>query len=285
MILNNNVSVALRYANEGVRVFPCLERTIGKQPSKSPYTSDGWHAASANMSKVADWWKRWPRAIVGLPCRMNGVIAIDADRHGDGDGVLGLLDLFNRYAFNPNSVPVVATPRDGRHYFFQTDPDFVPTKGRLIDAVDIRDRAYVIAGGSTMGDGRFYSLCNGTIEQFANAISKRLLPALPNWLVPLVVKPPLRFSSPCPQLAGISDAKVKGRISGLVRKVVMARKGERNAMLHWASCRVGELVALHLVRCDVAQTLMVEAGRQAGLSEHEVYATVRSGLRAAYPTI
>jgi hypothetical protein len=279
--MKSNASLALLYANAGVHVFPCLEGCIGNQSAKAPYILNGWHGASANPLQIAEWWNRWPRAVIGLPCRMNGIVAIDADRHGGNDGVNALSDVFNRHAFNAYSVPVVTTPRNGLHFFFQIQSTFPATKGRLTDTVDIRDKAYVIAGGSTMGEGRSYKLCNGTLEQFASAVAKLTLPTLPGWLVSLVIKPQHEFKPSNQTPPNLLVDNLHCRISGLVRKVVLARKGERNAMLHWASCRAGELVTLKLVSGDVAEALMIEAGRQASLPKHEVYATVKSGLRAS----
>jgi hypothetical protein len=64
----------------------------------------------------------------------------------------------------------------------------------------------------------------------------------------------------------------------LVRTVVLARQGERNATLHWAACRLGELVRQGQIHPDAAFALIVEAGRHAGLSPREAAATARSGL-------
>ncbi|HEX4078245.1 MAG TPA: bifunctional DNA primase/polymerase [Rhizomicrobium sp.] len=278
-----NGMVALGYAKWGVKVFPCREVDSESGNAKAPYVGGGWHSASASEEQIISWWKTWPNAIVGLPCQDNSVVVIDADRHGNSDGVATLCDLFALHGFEPHSVPCISTPRDGLHCLFQRWPEMGQTKAKIVSAVDIRDNAYVIAAGSIMADCRRYSLSNGSLEQLAKAIGNRNLPEVPQWLVALMVKPatvaiPVKIMKPNDTRAG----PVKRRLIGLVRRVVSAPKGERNSTLHWAACRAREIVCDGSIQIETAIALLTEAGRQAGLPVREASATVRSGVQVGY---
>ena len=54
-------AAALRYANLGIPVFPCVPG--GKQP----LTPNGFHDATSVARVVHGWWQRTPDANIGLP--------------------------------------------------------------------------------------------------------------------------------------------------------------------------------------------------------------------------
>lgn len=280
MTQNTMLSCALTYAVSGVQIFPCREADGRGGNAKAPYIEGGWHRATCDLAQVGAWWRSWPKAAIGLPCRKNGMIAIDADRHGATDGVAGLLALCQRHGFDAGSVPVIATPRNGLHLLFQRPKDLGDTRATVAEAIDTRDNGYVIAAGSIMANGYSYRLCNGTVEALADAVGRAALPLPPDWLTALLAKPIAAPSTcyrpPNPTVPPIGD--MRPRLSGLVRTVVLARQGERNATLHWAACRLGELVRQGQIHPDAALALIVEAGRHAGLSSREAAATARSGL-------
>lgn len=121
---------------------------------------------------------------------MNNVLVLDADRHGDGDGVANLLALFERHHFDLEAIPIVSTPNGGFHTHFRRPDELGLTKARLCDAVDVRDNAYVIAPGCALVVGRAYKLVEGTLEQFAAAIAQRSIPLPPDWLIHMLVRQP-----------------------------------------------------------------------------------------------
>ncbi|GAA4717129.1 bifunctional DNA primase/polymerase [Sphingomonas lutea] len=273
MISSENQLVARTYCASDVPVFPCKEAGEG---SKSPYVANGFHEATARLDRLNDWAAKYPTAIYGLPCSANNVLVLDADRHGNGDGVANVMAIYAQHGFDWRSVPAVHTPRDGLHFFFQKPKTLGKTKGRLADAVDVRDNGYVIAPGNKLPDGRRYAILNGTLEQLVSAIANRALPIMPDWLVTAVLQPyrvPSRSSVPAtPEIA-------TNQLSGLIQAVVRAPTGSRNRLLFWAACRLGDFVDAGVVQRDVAFALLFEAGQQAGLSRREAQATSLSGLR------
>jgi Bifunctional DNA primase/polymerase, N-terminal len=273
-------ALALMYARNNVVIFPCREADSKRGAAKAPYNEGGMHSSTTYDQQINIWWQKWPTAVIGLPCNANGIIGIDADRHGQDDGVSALADHFLICDFNPNSVPNVRTPRDGRHYLFRRPDALGDTKARIGPAIDIRDNAYIIAAGSVMANGLQYTLLNGSVEQLAVAISHDTLPELPSWLSKMAgkpVAPPQRIAGRT-NVADQNSEASRQRLKGLVRTAALASPGERNAKLHWAACRAGELIQAGLITEEAAFALFAEAGAYAGLLAREINATVRSGL-------
>ena len=67
-------------------------------------------------------------------------------------------------------------------------------------------------------------------------------------------------------------------LAGLARTVRDSPEGNRNRALHWSVCRVVEHIAEGEFAEDQAIEELRAAGLDAGLTEHEVEATIRSGL-------
>ena len=105
-----NRNLAGTYATFGVPVFPCRE---SGERAKSPYVANGYHQATADADILKHWSRTFPTALYGLPCAPNGLFVLDADRHGNGDGVANLMSLFAAHKFDSNSVPAVETPGGG----------------------------------------------------------------------------------------------------------------------------------------------------------------------------
>lgn len=267
-----NIELARVYAAFCVPVFPCRE---AGERAKSPYISKGYHQASFSPSMLGQWAAMYPHALYGLPCAPNGLFALDADRHGNGDGVANIMALFARHGFDWQSVPVVQTPGEGLHFLFQKPAGLGKTKGRLAEAVDVRDNGYIIAPGNTLPGGRRYALVNGTVEQLAHAIANRSLPLMPEWLIASVLQP-YRASTPFEAPANIDVAA--NQLRGLVHAIVGAPSGNRNRVLYWAACRLGGFVGQGIIGGDAALALLLSAGQQAGLGEYEARATAMSGL-------
>lgn len=276
----NMLEVALIYSRNGVAIFPCREGDRYGRSSKSPYTVCGFHDATTDERQIRAWWKKWPRAAVGLPCNVNGSIVFDADRHGKADGVSAMYKLFSVHDFDPDSVPNISTPRDGLHYYFRRPAALGETRASLAPAIDVRDNGYVIAAGSLMATGLRYQLHSGTLEFLASAIGNKTLPELPPWLFAMVEKPKVDQVQKAHSFESREDdtRDVCNRLAGLLRAVALASPGERNAKLHWAACRAGEMVQAGLIPEAAAIEMFAQAGTYSGLPTRETVATVRSGL-------
>jgi len=121
-----NVCIANLLMQANVKTFPCRE---GGPDVKAPYTAKGYHAASTNPLMREIWLRDHPEAGWGVPCAPNNIIVLDSDRHGDADGVANLFALFQRHQFDHRSVPSVATPNDGMHFYFKRPAGLGQTRG------------------------------------------------------------------------------------------------------------------------------------------------------------
>jgi Bifunctional DNA primase/polymerase, N-terminal len=118
----------LSLAGLGVPVFPC-------KPDKSPYYSKGTlkHGhldATTDRELIAEWWDRWPEALIGMPTgSRSGVWVLDVD---DPEALTGL----------PHDLPqtyTVSTPRDGgRHHYFSHVEGITTSSGSLPEGLDVR---------------------------------------------------------------------------------------------------------------------------------------------------
>jgi hypothetical protein len=98
----------------------------------------------------------------------------------------------------------------------------------------------------------------------------------PRWLIEALRPPPPPLPRPIPRAIPNDRA-----LFGVIRRVVEASEGERNAVTFWAACRVGEMVIAGVLSEAAALSVIVEAATRAGLPQRKASRTARSGIRAA----
>lgn len=136
---------ALRYAEMGYRVFPCIPGT------KHPITAHGFHDASTDSVQIERWWSRHPRANVGIAAE--GMLVVDID--GAANPWPGDPD---RAADLAAAGAVALTPRGGRHYLFRRPAgrNWKCSTSRLAPGVDVRtDGGYIVAAPSEIEEGPY----------------------------------------------------------------------------------------------------------------------------------
>ena len=115
---------ALRYAELGYPVFPCLPG------GKAPATPHGFLDATTDAGQIEAWWTARPDANIGMPTAGLLVVDVDgADNPWPGDDLEAL-----------GECPVSQTPRGGRHYIFRqpAGKSWSNTASRLAPKVDTR---------------------------------------------------------------------------------------------------------------------------------------------------
>lgn len=169
----DNLATALALAAQGFSVFPCHS---GGPKAKSPMPFIKWREASTtDPSTIAAWWRKWPEAAIGLDLAKSGLLVIDADRHGEADGVEAFGALMAEHGFDPDSAPLVATPNAGNHHYFRQGKGkpHGNSEGNLPPGINVRGAGgYVIAPGTVMQDGRVYELWGDLAAA----------PEIPDWL-------------------------------------------------------------------------------------------------------
>lgn len=98
---------AILYARRGVPVFPC------EPDGGEPLLSGGAREAATDERAVRRWWRRWPRANVGIPTGgASGLVVLETGR----GGVVALAELEFAYG---HSKTVTATTGEGQQYYFR----------------------------------------------------------------------------------------------------------------------------------------------------------------------
>jgi len=255
---------AARFAQAGVPVFPCVPG------EKRPLVEHGFHQASLNLAQITAWWRRWPRANIGVPTgKLSGVDVIDVDRKSGGDGFTGFQRLQDA-GLIPGWSALVVTPSGGMHAYFPA-PRFEPQRSWQAAKAHIDFRGeggYVIVPPSAVtqpnGTAKPYLLISGsdTAPQQVNAGAIRQL---------LDPREPARYRP----RSGASRSQDAERLSGWVAAL---GAGERNRGLFWAACRLAE------AGTDPAATLdaLAPAAERAGLPPREVEVTIRSAYRTVH---
>lgn len=276
--LIGNARVAADLAAAGFSVFPCH---AGGDQAKRPMPGVFWRSAStSDRLKVERWWQRWPDAAIGLDLAKSGLIVIDADRHGQDDGVAAIAELMHRHQFDPNDAPVVGTPNAGTHFWFRQPPGQSLGNGRgsLPPGIDVRGAGgYVIAPGTVMADGRRYEVFGSIAEA----------PVLPDWLVSLIAAPERVVER---VLVPASDAPTDDRIRAYVDRAIeeeldavrSAPRGQRNHQLNRSAFSLGQLVGAGWIGEATVSAMLENAAD--GLAKDDgpvsVRKTIRSGLKS-----
>lgn len=253
---------ALRFISEGVPVFPCVPG------EKRPLVRHGFHEASTDHEVVADWWKRWPSANIGIQTgSASGLDVVDVDVAAHGTGYPAFREAHQR-GYATWWEALIRTPSGGLHAYFPASVDQPQSSWQVARAhIDFRGAGgYVIAPPSVINrpDGvrAPYRLivAAGTPGVTVDAVRLR------------------RFLDPPSALPVRSPVAVKARTANpsvLADWVADRAEGERNRGLFWAACRLAEAGTPSSVTLDV----LGPAAEQVGLQPREIIATIRSAYR------
>jgi hypothetical protein len=139
-------AAALRFAANGIPVFPCVEGT------KRPYCLNGFHDASIDPAVIDQWWSENPRLNVAFSPHQAGLGIIDLDGE---PGEAAWLKWQDEHGQLPRTY-TVRTPRGGRHLYYR---GILPaTQSKLGEHVDTRGvGSYALIPPSVV-DGKTYTL-------------------------------------------------------------------------------------------------------------------------------
>lgn len=262
---NPFITAALAYAARGWRVHPLRPR------DKLPTLQRWPERASTDPDTIRRWWAKEPTANIGIATG-SGLLVLDVD----GDE--------GRESLNGHHLPPTVcalTGGGGIHYLFEVDGETRNTTN-LLPHVDTRgDGGYIVAAPSIHPD-------TGAAYTWADGLSPDDLPLAPapQWLVdalrpkaaPAPTTPP---TTPTPaREASRTSAYGQAALDREAVAVAETAPGGRNARLNQAAFSIGSLVGGgEVLRADAERTLTA-AGREAGLEDREVAATVASGLNS-----
>lgn len=202
---------ALAYAERlGWHVHPI-------RPDKRPYTAHGHRDATTDLGQIEGWWRRWPRANIGISCAASGLVALDVDPRNGGD--LELDALIAQHGELPETVAAL-TGGGGMHHVFAA-PRGLRWLPKVGPGLELKHCGYIIVAPSACTSvhtsGRSYSW-----ELSSHPLD--LEPASPpGWLVRLGGRLALR-QAPTEGEVGEGLLGRAFELAGLVRRQVDATR-------------------------------------------------------------
>jgi hypothetical protein len=142
---NPVLAAALRYAAQGLPVFPCKNDPADPKQHKKPLTKHGFKDAKTDANAIRRWWGRWPDALIGMPTgKVTGIAVLDLDKKKGKDGLAAVPDWEGR-------TPVIArTPSGGAHLYFKNIDGLYCSDSKIAAGVDTRaDGGYAIVPPSS----------------------------------------------------------------------------------------------------------------------------------------
>lgn len=171
------LEAALRYAELGYRVFPCVPG------GKAPLTPHGFQDATTDAAKIEAWWTDHPNANIGLPTAGLFVIDVDGPDNPWPEDPERALDL----ARGAMSL----TPRGGRHHIFRAPEGrtLSSTAGKVAPKVDTRaNGGYIVVPPSTVSGKPYQWADESELDAPAGDLHEP-----PEWLLRLLNGSPALF--------------------------------------------------------------------------------------------
>lgn len=138
------LSSALRYAEMGYPVFPCVPG------GKRPLTEHGFKDATTDPEAIEMWWREYPQANIGIPTEGMLVVDVDGADNGWPEDV--------GHAEELASSPMSRTPGGGRHHIYKqpAGKGWRNTASQLSTKVDTRaDGGYIVVPPSRVNGGAY----------------------------------------------------------------------------------------------------------------------------------
>ncbi len=263
-------SASFRYALRRVAVFPLAPGS--KLPIKG---SHGLRDATDDQDVTRVRWQRTPQAnIAAATGSRSGFWVLDVDMP---DGPKSLAALEAEHGSLPVTIEA-STPRGGRHLYWgwsADGPEIRNSAGRIGTGLDVRgEGGSIVLPPSVLADGRCYRWVTNGAATFTDA---------PEWLVKLVVPPPLPpRAEPKPPPDNIENYVASAAASEL-RELSTAQEGTRNDALNRASFNLAQFVKAGALPEDWTRGQLEAHAIGAGLSIIEARRTIDSAFRAAQP--
>lgn len=287
---NELLSAALVYAARGWPVIPLHSVNRGRcscgkpdcsSPGKHPRTRNGLKDASCDPEALAEWWRLWPDANVGIATGASaGIVVIDVDpRHGGNESWAALVQ-----ERGGASTLTAQTGGGGKHFIFHHPGGKLGNRANIRPGIDVRgDGGYIVAPPSGHVSGGWYFWPEGW-RQWAPG-------PLPEWLHVLLTR-----AEPPPTATAKEKGNDNGRTSvaqlwqdavAYVASAAGVGEGQRNS---GAFSLAGHLAAfvtddgLRLSEPQIIELVALWNGKNTPpLNENELTKAVRSALSNGTP--
>jgi hypothetical protein len=162
---NQKLVAALDYAQHGLKIFPLF----GKAPAIKG--GKGHHDASDDPDQIMAWWSEYPQANIGLPMKINDLMAWDVDPRNGGDKTLAAL-IKERGPLPDTLVQKTGRGDGGKHYVFRDSGKTYRSPG---PGIDVKDNGYIVVAPSIHPD-------SGKPYAWAEKFDPDKIVAAPGWL-------------------------------------------------------------------------------------------------------
>jgi hypothetical protein len=243
--MNAPLDAALAYAANGWRVFPCGWQGARR---KRPLTKNGYRDATCDNAHLAAWWRRWPRALIGVPTgRESGFVVLDIDPGHGGLETMATLGFPTLPA-----TPAVRTAGGGFHLYFAPPPD------REIRNTEGRRGRGIGAGLDWRGEGGYviWPSPGGGYEWLTETIALPLAP-VPEVLLPRLTATTCMLGTPATgsELSDYGEAALRSA----AEKILRAPNGEQEATLNGEAFSIGRLAGAGGVPAELALEILIMA--------------------------
>lgn len=291
------LDAALEYAAKGWPVFPCnpankrpllgKDRDANGNPIKG---SGGVSKASTDADLIRGWWRRWPKAMIGVATGRNGLFVVDFDPGTETDPATGETIDYTLEGLKavlchqiggplPASLAVRTAGKGGVHVYFRQPDEGADIRNRnnLPDRIDVRGTGgYVIAPPSVMDNGREYRWLHGDADVEPVEAPSRLVDILrkpKGSAEPINVgaEAPASSRRPAPADRPTSEAEAEeqalrryglGALDREIEKARTAPNGTRNNTINACGLALGHLVGAGALTRDQAIDALVDVARQ-----------------------
>jgi len=263
---------AIDMARQGYAVFPLVHN------GKTPSLAANWREISTtDLDVVSD----WPEGDnIGIDTGKSGLIVVDVDvKSGPGAQTWkSLLRHRGGMADWPETL-TVQTASGGYHFYFKSGDTEMRNSASLIGSwIDIRAQGGYVVGWGSVVNGREYRIIHDDPPM-----------PIPDWLVEVEKRCRDRqtravaaeHSKTLSSLRMLTRPQLQAKLDALSENLAATPDGERNNMLHWTACRLGELAAADQITEEDAWDLCARAAELNGhmsWGEYGVRATFRSGF-------
>jgi len=146
--------IALHFLNQydGVQGCSCRKKTECAAAGKHPVFSKWREIATTDYNKLQAWWRRWPRANIGLLMGGAGsLVCVDID--GD-EGRESLAKLEAEHGKLPKTrSQTTGRAGGGEHFLFHVDPfyvDWIKNRARVAPGLDFRSEGGLIVAAPSL---------------------------------------------------------------------------------------------------------------------------------------
>ncbi len=282
---NPVMEAALAYAARGWRVFPCdpnPQKPFSKRPlvaadkdgEGKPIEGTGWpKKASCDPEQIRAWWRRWPKALIGMAPGWAGAFVVDLDPKGEPVEAVEAR-LAEAIGEDLPKGPRTRTQSGGLHLWFRRPArDEIGNETPGLSNIDIRcDHGYVIVPPSVMGNGNGYSWVAAPYEGEAPDVPPRLLDLIDGrreHRAPVGdAAAPVRRAPPPLPMDAAHEARRRYGLRALdgIRAELAATSSHRGTALFGGACKAGRLVAHGAISEREAAAALMDAAEMNGLA-------------------